>query len=170
MLRPEPLATPSVSLSRMVGRPVCSTIARRDDADHAGVPVGRRQHDGRRQRLGQPVERLAQDDRLDLLALGVQRAEALRQRQRRGAVGRAEQLDDLRGVFEAPGGVQAGRQAKADGRGVDVVGPRLAHLEQRGQAGPRRAAQAADAHGRQAAVLVEQGTTSATVPSATTSR
>ncbi len=130
--------------------------ARRDDADHAGVPVGRRQHDRRRQRLGQPGEGLAQDDRLDLLALGVERPETLRQRQGRGAVGGAEQLDDLRGVLEAPGGVQTRRQAKADGRRVDVVGPRLAHLEQGGQAGPRRAAQAADAHGHQAAVLVEQ--------------
>ena len=129
---------------------------RRDDADHAGVPVGRRQQTAAGQRLGQPGERLAQDDPLDLRTLGDQRAETLGQRQGGGAIGGAEQFDRLRGVFEAPRGVQAGREAKADGRGVDVVRPRLAHLEQRGQAGPWGAAQAADAHGGQAAVLVEQ--------------
>ena len=126
----------AVGLAEQDGRPArLLDDARRDDADHAGVPVGRRQHDRRRQPVGQPGERFAQDDHLDLLALGVERAETLRQGQGRGAVGGAEQLDDLRGVLETPGGVQTRRQAKADGRRVDVVGPRLAHLEQGGQTG-----------------------------------
>ena len=157
MLRPEPLATPSVSLSRMVGRPVCSTTR------EATMPItpACQSGDDRTTAAGSRSGRRSSASRKMTASISWRSAfsapEALRQRQRRGAVGRAEQLDDLRGVFEAPGGVQAGRQAKADGRGVDVVGARLADLEEGGQAGPRRAAQAADAHGREAAVLVEQG-------------
>ena len=90
--------------------------ARRDDADHALVPVGARQHDRGRQWIGQPRKGLAQDDRLDLLAFGVQLPETLGERQGRGAIGRPEELDRLGGVVEASGGVQSRRQAKADGR------------------------------------------------------
>ena len=68
----------------------------------------------------------------------------------------AQQLERQRGVLEAAGGVEARRQAKADGAGVDAVGLDAGDLHQRGQPGARRAAQAPQADAGQHAVLVDQ--------------
>ena len=66
---------------------------RGDDADDALVPVRRREHERRRQRLGDLRDRRGEDAAFDLLALVVELVEAQGERQRRLAVLAAEQLE-----------------------------------------------------------------------------
>src|SRR6185312_13454491 len=97
---------------------------RGDDADHALVPVGPGYGVGPAGALlGRPRldlgHGLAEDPAFDGLALAVQLFERVGKPARFGLVLGEEQLEGLARVPEAPGRVQARREAEADGPGVD---------------------------------------------------
>ena len=146
-----------VALAEQDGRTVeALDDARRDDADDALVPVRRREHERRRRRVGDHLGGGREDAGLDGLTLAVELVEAQRQRQRRVAVGAAQQLERQRRVLETAGGVEPRRQTEADGAGVDAARLDAGDLHERRQPGPRRAAQPPEADAGQHAVLADQ--------------
>ena len=135
--------------------------ARRDDPDHALVPVLAPDHVAAPALLGLGPRldfgnRRAQDPVLDRLPVLVQELELTGEPLRLLDIGRQQQLERRVGAPEPAGGVDPRREPEPDGRGVDGRGidPRVLH--QRLEAGPLRAGERAQAGDRERAVLVEQ--------------
>ena len=130
---------------------------RGDDPDDPRVPALAGQHVGRllaqlaHLRLG-----LEEDPRLGVAALGVGVVELVGDR--RGALGIVgeHQLEPRVGAVQAPGGVDARREAKADGARVERARVDLGHAQQRADPRLGRGGQRAQPLAHQAAVLVAQ--------------
>ena len=130
---------------------------RGDDADDPGVPALAGQHVGgllaelAHLRLG-----LEQDPGLGVAALGVGVVELVGDR--RGALGVVgeHELEPGVGAVQAPGGVDARREAKADGARVERARVDLRHPQQRADPRLARRGQHVQALAHQPAVLVAQ--------------
>ena len=99
---------------------------------------------------------LAEDPAFDRLALAVQLLERGGEPACLRLVGGEEELECLARVPEAPGSVQAGREAEADSAGVDGGRVDAGTLHERAQPGLRCAREGAQPGDRERAVLVDQ--------------
>jgi hypothetical protein len=134
---------------------------RRDDADHALVPLGAREHVGAAAalRLGPRLDlrdRLAQDALLDLLSLAVQVLELAREQIRLPPVVGQEQAQRGLRLAEPPGGVDPRREPEAAGALVGGRGVDARDLHQRTQARLLRPPEPRQACERERAVLVDE--------------
>ena len=134
---------------------------RRDDADHALMPVLVPQHvaAARASRLGPRLDervRLAQDSLLDSLPLAVQVLELRGQPVGLDAVLGEQQLECEVGPSEPPGRVDPRRQPERDRGRVDDRGIDMGRPHQRLQPGAARPRERAEAGGRERAVLVDE--------------
>ena len=130
---------------------------RGDDADHAGVPALGRQHVRRRRARGGDLRlRLEEDPRLHVAALGVHGVQLGGDGGRARDVGGEEELEAGIGAMEAPGGVDAGREAEADGAGVHPARIDARHLHQGLEAGLAGGGERAQAGPDQPSVLAHE--------------
>ena len=153
MLRPDPLASSPLSLSRIAGRlkrsatreatmpttPSCQSADERTSAGGGGS--GTMAHAAAKMPASSSCR-----SRLSSSSLSASGSAVV-------AVGAAQQLERQRGVLEPAGGVEPRREAEPDHARVDGAGCDAGDLEERGQPRPRSAAQAAEADADERAVL-----------------
>ena len=155
--RPEPVPSSPSSASITHGRWWRSAIREATIPMTPGVPALAGQHVGgllaqlAHLRLG-----LEQDPRLGVAALGVGPVELVGDRRRALGIVGEHQLEPRVGAIQAPGGVDARREAEADGARVDGARIDLRHAQQRADARLGRGRQRAQPLAHQAAVLVAQ--------------
>jgi len=133
--------------------------ARRDDADHAGVPGLRPEDDpfpGSGIERGEPFLRLQPDPVFQSLAIPILGVERFREQAGLRPVGGLKEVERRLGGVEAARGVQARAEFEADVVGQGLAGD-AGHGHERGDAGVNGSFHLLEAFAHQDPVLVDQG-------------